>query len=231
MKFSKLTVPAIALAIVAPLAAYSATQQAADKTAKPASSTPAKADPQEQALFQFSEAGHAAMQNIVGARFAIFNGEPKAAIKQMESAKSSLGQAEKEAPTFDTTSTMVVGGKVVGTTSNRNEIKSVPVDGRLMLADNFVMTPEKKAHIDKANEHIRKGEHAKAREELRLGEIDVTYARYWMPIEQSQKHLDQALKLASDGKYYEANLALKAIEDGVTIDSTKLRELPKSAAK
>lgn len=231
MKFSKLTVPAIALAIVAPLAAYSATQQAADKTAKPASSTPAKADPQEQALFKFSEAGHAAMQNILGARFAIFNGEPKAAIKQMESAKSSLGQVEKEAPTFDTTSTMVVGGKVVGTTSNRNEIKSVPVDGRLMLADNFVMTPEKKAHIDKANEHIRKGEHAKAREELRLGEIDVTYARYWMPIEQSQKHLDQALKLASDGKYYEANLALKAIEDGVTIDSTKLRELPKSAAK
>lgn len=231
MKLSKLTVPAIALAIVAPLAAYSATQQATDKTAKPASSAPAKADPQEQALFKFSEAGHSAMRDIRGARFAIFNGEPKAAIKQMESAKTFIAQAEKEAPVFDTTSTMVVGGKVVGTTTNHNEIKSVPVDGRLLLADNFVMTPEKKAHIDKANEHIRKGEHAKAREELRLGEIDVTYTRFWMPLDQSKKHLDQAIKLANDGKYYEANLALKAIDDSVSSDSVKLRDLPKSAAK
>lgn len=231
MKLTKLTVSTIALAIIAPLAAYSATQQAADKTAKPASSTTAKADPQEQALFKFSEAGHSAMQNIRGARFAIFNGEPKVAIKQMESAKTSLGQAEKEAPTFDTTSTMLVGGKVVGTTTDRSQVKNVPVDGRLMLADNFVMTTEKKAHIEKANEHLKKGEHAKAREELRLGEIDVTYARYWMPIEQSRKHLDQAIKLANDGKYYEANLALKAIEDGVTVDSTNLRDVPKTAAK
>ncbi len=30
---------------------------------------------------------------------------------------------------------------------------------------------------------------------------------------QSEKHLDRAIALASDGKYYEANLALKAIED------------------
>jgi hypothetical protein len=231
MKLARLTIPAIALTAIVPLAAYSATQQTADKTAKVATSTPAKPNPQEQALFKFSEAGHAAIQNIRGARFAIFNGEPKVAIKRMESAKSDLTLAEKEAPTFDTTSTMLVGGKVVGTTPGRSEVKNVPVDGQLTLADDFVMTPEKKVHIEKANEHFRKGEHAKAREELRLGEIDVNFTRAWMPIEQSQKHLDQAIKLANDGKYYEANLALKAIEEGVTIDSTNLRDLPKNALK
>jgi len=231
MKLSTLAVPAVALATLSPLIAYSAAEHAGDKTAKPAISAAAKPSAQEQALFKFSEAGHSAMRDIRGARSAVFNGEPKLAIKLMGSAKTLVAQAEKEAPVFDTTSTMVVGGKVVGTTSDRRELKSVPVDGQLVLADDLVMTPEKKAHIDKANEHIKKGEHAKAREELRLGEIDMTYSRSWMPIEQSKKHLEQAIKLAGDGKYYEANLALKAIEDGVSTDSVDLRDLPKSAAK
>ena len=231
MKLSKLAVPAIALATLSPFLAYSAAEQAADKAAKPASSAPTKTSAQEQALFKFSEAGHSAMRDIHGARFAVFNGEPKLAMKLMDSAKTFIGQAEKEAPVFDTTSTMVVGGKVVGTTADRRELKSVPVDGQLVLADDFVMTPEKKAHIDKANDHIKKGEHAKAREELRQGEIDVTYTRSWMPLDQSKRHLEQAIKLASDGKYYEANLALKAIEDGVSTDSVNLREIPKTAAK
>lgn len=231
MKLSKLAVPAIVLTTLSPLIAYSAAEQAADKTAKPASSALAKPSAEEQALFKFSEAGHSAMRDIRGARFAVFNGEPKMALKLMDSAKTLLGQAEKEAPVFDTISTMVVGGKVLGTSADRRELKSVPVDGQLLLADDFVMTPEKKAHIDKANDHIKKGEHAKAREELRLGEIDVTYTRSWMPLDQSKKHLEQAIKLANDGKYYEANLALKAIEDGVSTDSVKLRELPKTAAR
>ena len=234
MKLSKLAVPAMVLTTLSPLIAYSAAELAANKPAKPAnpaSSAPAKPSAQEQALFKFSEAGHSAMRDIRGARFAVFNGEPKLAMKLMDSAKTFIGQAEKEAPVFDTTSTMVVGGKVVGTTADRRELKSVPVDGQLVLADDFVMTPEKKAHIDKANDHIKKGEHAKAREELRQGEIDVTYTRSWMPIDQSKRHLEQAIKLASDGKYYEANLALKAIEDGVSTDSVNLREIPKTAAK
>ena len=231
MKLSKLAVPAMVLTTLSPLIAYSAAELAANKPAKPASSAPAKPSEQEQALFKFSEAGHSAMRDIRGARFAVFNGEPKLAMKLMDSAKTFIGQAEKEAPVFDTTSTMVVSGKVVGTTADRRELKSVPVDGQLVLADDFVMTPEKKAHIDKANDHIKKGEHAKAREELRQGEIDVTYTRSWMPLDQSKRHLEQAIKLASDGKYYEANLALKAIEDGVSTDSVNLREIPKTAAK
>ncbi len=231
MKLSKLAVPAIALATIAPMISYSATEPVAEKAAKPASSAPTKPNAQEQALIKFSEAGHSAMKSSAGARLAIFNGEPKVSIKLMDSAKTFIGQAEKEAPVFDTTSTMAVGGKVVGTTTEKSELKRVPVDGQLTLADNFVMTPEKKGHIDKANEHFKKGEQVKAREELRLGEIDVNYTRAWMPIEQSKKHLEQAIKLANEGKYYEANVALKAIEDSVSFDSINLHELPKNVGK
>lgn len=167
------------------------------------------------------------MRAIRIARLSIFNGEPNAAIKQMKSTQTFLAQAEKEAPTFDTKTTVMINGKAVGTTESKREAMSIPFDGQLLLADNFVATPEKKAHIDKANAHLKNGDHIKAIDELRLGEIDINYSRFWMPIIQSSAHLATAIKLARGGKYYEANLALKAIEDSVKVDTLSLREIPR----
>lgn len=171
------------------------------------------------------------MLAIRDARLAIFDCEPKHSMKMMESAKAFLGQAQKDAPVFKMSSKGMVGGKAVETTSESRKVQRVPVDGQITLADDFVTTPEKQVHVDKANEHLKKGDQAKALEELRLGEIDVNYTRIWMPIASAERHLDQAVKLASAGKYYEANLALKAIEDSMTVDSITLSDLPKSTVK
>jgi hypothetical protein len=114
------------------------------------------------------------------------------------------------------------------TSSTKREAVSVPVDGQLMIADDFVMTPEKKAHVDKANESLKSGSHTKAIEELRLGDIDVNYTRLWMPMASSRERLEQAIRLTRDGKFYEANLALKAIEDNLFVDSVNINELRKS---
>lgn len=72
-------------------------------------------------------------------------------------------------------------------------MQRVSVDGQITLADDFVMTPEKQAHVAKANEHLKNGDQTKALEELRLGEIDVNYTRIWMPLASTEKHLDQAV--------------------------------------
>ena len=48
-----------------------------------------------------------------------------------------------------------------------------------------------------------------------------------MPLASTAKHLDQAIKLMNDHKYYEANLALKAVSDSITTDSVTLTEVPK----
>jgi len=232
MKYvQKLVVPAVVLALASPLIYYSVGTQAAEKADKASSTAAAKLAPADQALLKFSEAGNSAMREIRSARFAMFNGEPKVAMKEMEAAQSLLKQAEKEAPTFDVKTTMLVDGKVVGKTEQKQEAMKIPFDGQLLLADNFVVTPEKKAHIDKANEHFKKGDHSKALEELRLGEIDINYSRAWMPITLTKAHLATAIKLAGDSKYYEANLALKAIDDSVTVDSVTLRDMPHRAAK
>ncbi|MEZ5473945.1 MAG: YfdX family protein [Steroidobacteraceae bacterium] len=221
MKLNKLN--PLSVAALMPLFIVSACTRAADT----APSAPPRAE--QKALQQFSAAGNTAMMDVRSARFAIFNGQPDIAIKLIASAKDALVRADKDAPTLTTTTKMMVGGKTIGTTTQTGDVKRVPFDGQLLLADNFVATPEKAAHISKANEHLRNGDHAKALEELRLGEIDVNYTRFWIPITASQKHLEQAAKLAGDGKFYEANLALKAIEDSVTADSISLSELPKAA--
>lgn len=223
----KLIVPVIVIAVTSTLLPVASQSIAAETTHKVENGTPAKPGKPEQALLKFSEAGNSAMRAIRIARLSLFNGEPNAALKQMESAQTFLAQAEKEAPTFDTKTTVLVDGKAVGTTESKREAMSIPFDGQLLLADNFIVTPEKKAHIDRANAHLKNGDHLKAIDELRLGEIDINYTRFWMPITQSRAHLATAVRLAGDGKYYEANLALKAIEDSVRADTVSLRDIPR----
>ena len=100
----------------------------------------------------------------------------------------------------------------------------VPVDGQILLADNFVATPEKTVALKKANDHLGKGEHQKAVDVLKLASIDVSFSRVMMPLAATQNHIQTAMDLIAKKQYYEANLALKAVEDGVKTDTVSLVE-------
>ena len=178
-------------------------------------------------LVKFSQAGLTAIEAIRLARVAIFMGDPNGAKGLLNQAKISLETAAKDAPKFDIKTTMSVRGKVLENGAQEVAARLVPVDGHIVLADDFVLTPEKKAHIAKANEHIKKGESKQAFDEFRLADIDVNYIREWMPIASAQKHLDDAINLMHEDKYYEASMALRAIEDSVTTDSATMVEVPK----
>lgn len=204
----------------APAVSAASATAAADKTA------PKNADASGAALMKFSQDGNDAVREITAARVAIFDANTKGAADLLNKAKASMAKAEADAPSFDVKTTVSVGGKNLGTTSDNEKAQLVPVDGQLVLADDFVSTPEKAAHINKANEHLRNGKKEEALKELRLGEVAVMYNRAWLPIAATVKHLDQAKKLMDEHKYYEANLALKAIGDGMTFDSVTLTEAP-----
>ncbi|HVP50464.1 MAG TPA: YfdX family protein, partial [Candidatus Bathyarchaeia archaeon] len=45
-----------------------------------------------------------------------------------------------------------------------------------------------------------------------------------LPLESTTNAVDKAAKLVEEGKYYEANLALKAAEDGILVDSQSFIE-------
>ena len=220
---SLLTLPASAeTAKSAKPAANTAAPAAAATTSAPAATADASSD--ALSIMKYSEDGGRAIREIGAARVAIFNGDPKLASDLIARAKASVGKAEQEAPTFTVKMSNVSDGKVTDTKSETAKAQMVPVDGDLVLAEDFVPTPEKRARIDKANEHFRNGRAKEALEELRLGDIAVMYTRAWMPLAAASKHLDQATQFMDDHKYYEANLALKAIGDSITVDSVLINE-------
>ena len=110
---------------------------------------------------------------------------------------------------------------------------AIPIDGQVMLADSYIDSPVKKVHIGKANKHFAKGDCKAATDELRLAEVDASFSRVLMPLDATARHVAEAMKLLAEHKYYESNLALKAVQDGLRTDSIVLSEMPiaQSAAK
>lgn len=231
MTKGQLTVSALALAFASSLLAYPTLAQntaTTPNTSKPTATAATTATQDSQAVMKFSQDGQNAIREVNGARVAIFDGNPKLASALLTKAKASVAKAADEAPTFKVKVTTTVAGKDLGTMSETDKAALVPVDGQLMLADDFVSTPEKQSRIKNANEHFKNGKNKEALEELRLGDIEVMYKRVWMPIASASKHIDQAMTLMDNHKYYEANLALKAITDSLTVDSVKLTEALKA---
>lgn len=183
-------------------------------------------DASYQKLMKISQDGYNSYRAVRGARIAIFNGTPDKASKLVDEALNDVTAASKKAGEF-------VGrtnGKVSDTQKDVGDLAWVPVDASLDLSDDFVMTDKKKEHIAKANKHFKNGEKDKAVEALKLADVDVTYSRVLMPLKTTEKHIKSAKDLLSQKKYYEANLALKAAEDGLIVDVVDLVDLPKTAS-
>jgi hypothetical protein len=223
---------ALAVALLINYSALAAPEEGAGKNAS------AELNAATKELMKVSKDGFMAMRAVRVARLAIFNGEPKLAVKIMGKAEKSLDAASKDESLFVSDLKTLAGNKAVhGTTTSEEKAAPVtttpaateamnwiPIDGQIALADMYVPTPEKKEHIAKANEHFKNGRAKKAIEELRLGEINVTYTRVMLPLTATTKCLANAMQLATEHKYYEANLALKAAEDGVVLDSVSLAD-------
>ena len=182
-----------------------------------------------QSVLKYSKEGHLALRDVEAARLAIFTGHLKTAADLIVQAKADINKASKgisaaiQPEGTDSDSSIKAPSE-----SAPQDLAMIPVDGQLSVADDFVATPEKQAHIDKANENIKKGNHEQALEELHLGQIAIVYSRLWMPVVPAEKHLDQAADLMNQQKYYEANLALKAVGDSLTAESIALTGDPRN---
>ncbi|MCB1504266.1 MAG: YfdX family protein [Hyphomicrobiaceae bacterium] len=169
-------------------------------------------------LMKLSDDGFATLRDVRSARVAIFNGNPDQASKNVEAATMDLGKASADVKAY-----------VGRTNGSKGADEWIPIDGTIDIADNFVLDAKKGEHVTKANEHFKKGEKQQAVEQLKLAEIDVNYTRLLMPVKATADHVEAAKKLIGEKKYYEANLALKAAEDGIVIDSVALVDIPKPA--
>jgi len=206
------------LAGVPPAHAASTAKEAA--AAKPSSTAAGQAEtaPTEtggrHALLRLSDDAFKTVRNVRRARLAIFSGMPDDASTFTEAAKTDIEAVVKDADRYAVkTKTPVREGDIY-----------VPFDSSLALADSFIATPEKADKVSKANEHLKKGEKMEAAQALKLADIDVVFTTAMLPVKLSQVHIDDALQLLHKGKFYEANLALKAVDDAVVVESWGLDE-------
>jgi hypothetical protein len=197
---------ALAGVVFGPTLAAAATEQAA------AAASSAK-NPLD---IKLSEDGYRAMRDIRAARISIFNGNPGEATTYVDKAETALGKAKADEK------------RLVAKEGDNAETKYVPVDGQIVVADDYVASPEKAKHIAAGNAHLQKGKTKEALEELRLAAVDIGFSRVLMPLPSTAADVRSAASLLRDGKFYEANMALKAAEDGMTVDTVMLVETPKA---
>jgi len=156
------------------------------------------------------------VRNVRSARLAIFNGFPKDAEKFIAVAKSDIMAAVENADEY------AIDSKVA---ANEDDLY-VPFDSDIALADSFVPTPKKAEQIKSANSHLKKGNRKEAIEVLKLASIDIVFTAALLPVNLAQAHIDDAASLIGQGKFYEANLALKAVEDLIVVDSYGVDAVP-----
>ena len=225
-------VTALALASAMFVVAHTSAAKSAEKaTGEKSAATKAPAKNGLNAdLMKVSHDGYGAIRAIHVARLAIFNGDTKDATEMLATAQKDLDAATKDAGTFAADTKAAGHDKKGHHKSTGDKTDLIPIDGEIAIADTFVPSAEKKKHIEKANEHLKSGHSKDAIEELRLGEVDVVFTRLMLPLETTKKRVADAEKLATEHKYYEANLALKAAEDGLIIDSVDLLGTPVAAS-
>ncbi|MBS0849377.1 YfdX family protein [Citrobacter sp. JGM124] len=175
-----------------------------------AQETSTVAQQQAAETLKISEQGFTAVQDVRLARLAIFQGVPEHAVKLTENAAKLLTDDSIDWKKFATTNknAALIGDQYIA------------IDGTVGISENFISTPEKQAAIKKANEQLSQGDKKSAMETLRLADISVTQKLYLLPLKHSQIAVAEAQNLLKEKKYYEANLALKAIEDSVLVDNT-----------
>ncbi len=192
-------------------------KQASEPAAEASKEASSKADYDH--MMKLSDDGFRTVRDVRAARIAIFNAAPDEASNKVDEAISDIGKAQKDAKSF-----------LGRTTANNISEEWIPVDATIGVADNYTVSDEKKQHVAQANANLKAGNGQKAAEQLKLAEIDVNFTRLMLPVKAMSEHLKVAKSLLGEKKYYEANLALKAAEDGLVMDTVALVDVPKATA-
>ena len=199
---------AIALSLTSAVAMASATSENTSSTKNEAQTVLS-----ERSL-KAEQRGMEIMDDMQYARLALFSGDTGAADKLINRAEDLLKSEDK------TWETVVRKDKK---TPQEGDVYII-INSSLMLSEDFTVTSEKQKAIDEANKKLDKGDKKGAIDVLHLAGIDISETQWLMPLKQTQKKVNSAQKLMREGKYYEANLALKGAEDGVITDTVSLNE-------
>jgi hypothetical protein len=175
---------------------------------------------EEKEFVEVSEDTQTSMHDMHGARLAIFNGHPEEARTYVDAAVTRIGDAIKDADKY-----------ALDIKAPKAGDRYVPFDSELAVLNDYKPTATKAKYIAKANVHLHNGKQKEAIETLKLADIGVAVTTRLVPIQFAKEHLEQAAKLVAEHKYYEANIALKAVDGAVVVETYTIDAVPKTKAK
>ena len=175
------------------------------------------AEPQEPVARRIPAAGPE-RRRFRGACLAIFNGPPAMAQVYADAAAKRAEAALKDVErcALDIKKPLEDGDECV------------PFNASLVVAESFVPDAAKSKDITKANKHLHEDETKKAMEALKLVGIDVALTTELVPLKWAKAHVNNAARLIGDAKYYEANLALKTVDDALVFETIDVDALQKT---
>ncbi|OFW99155.1 MAG: hypothetical protein A3D94_01780 [Alphaproteobacteria bacterium RIFCSPHIGHO2_12_FULL_66_14] len=199
--------------------------------AAPAPTTQQKAEAARD-FMKLSADGAIAFRALHMARIAIFEADPVAAKKLVADTRAALAKAKVDSTAFKKAEAEFKAPKGMNVTpaaASGPAVAWLPIDGQLTLGEDFVATPAKAAAVAEANKHLGKGQRKEAIEKLKLADVNVMFTMALAPLDRTMADVDMAAKLMGEGKYYEANAAMKKAEDGVRYDSVAVIAVPQKA--
>ncbi len=170
----------------------------------------------QKQLLRMSEETATAVREAHAARLALFNVDPALAKTEVEKAIASLSKAEASLKDKLIPDTTAADGKPM----------YLPFDTNMALAETYTVTPEVRVVLDKATGLFQVGTPNEAIDVLREAGVEVKISTAMLPWEASMTHLKEAEKLIGESKYHEANVALKAFEEGVVVRTFGIEEIP-----
>lgn len=202
-------------------ASAAAFEASAAETAKPPAMTTHAAAKTAPDL-RVSSDGYLAMRDVRGARIALMTGDPDLAAALVKRAQSRIDAAGKDA--FTLAADTAPDATAKGTAAP--PMRYIALDASSGVDETMVLTPEAAGHVAKAKAHMKAGNRAAAREELRLASVDVSTSVALAPADATKAGIDHAASLLGKGDNYQALLALNGVEDGIVIRSFSVDEFP-----
>lgn len=171
---------------------------------------------------EMSENGLAAVRAVSIARDALNDGYTDQARKLLTEAHELLGKIKAVDQPVTVEKAVKIGDKAVKSEKNTLTPDLIPVMSNLKIIEEFAPTPEKLEAIHKAKGHLGSGERDQAIQVLKAAEIGLATEDISMPLAETNAHVSDAIKLIDEGKFYQANLELKKVEDGLVRESAVL---------
>lgn len=172
--------------------------------------------PTQEQMLKTADDALSAMTQVRAARIDILENRIDAAKTAVSDATRSLAMAEADIGALG----------INGFGASDPDVEYLPFDMSMSLTETFSETEENKLALQKAYGLFESADPDEAIEVLRIAEIDVSVSTALLPAQESMMHLQDASAFLSEGKYFEANLALKRIEDAVLIDTFEIDAIP-----